>query len=72
MALCTTLGARPATPLVPNFGAIKTLVARLEENREYQYSRLADGVKAPVWVQIREDVPDNHGIEAELKAMGYT
>ena len=71
MPRSTTLGAGPSAPLVPNLGAIKILVQGLEENRKYRLSLSEDGVKAPQWVQIRDEVPHYKSIEGQLKAMGY-
>ena len=57
--------------VVPNVGTIWALVEGLEEGREFRHSRYEDGVRAPQYVEIREDVPVYCAIEAQLQAMGY-
>ena len=71
MPRSTTPAAGHSALLVPNLGAIKILVAGLEEGRKFCHSRFQDGVKAPQWVEIRNEVPNLRGIEAQLQAMGY-
>ena len=71
MPRSTTLAAGQGAPLVPIMGAIKTLVAGLEEFREFRHSRSEDGASAPQWVEIRDEVPNFRGMEAQLQAMRY-
>ena len=56
---------------VPNLAIIRGLMGGLEEGREFCHSRPEDGVCAPQYVEIRDDVSHHREIEAELQALGY-
>ena len=43
----------------------------IEEGWEFRHSRPEDGVRAPQYVEICEDVSHHREIEAELQALGY-
>ena len=71
MTHATTLTAGASNPLVHDLGAISALVEGLEERREFGHSRSEDGVVAPRYPEIGEDVPIYGAIKAQLQAMGY-
>ena len=47
------------------------LMRGLEEGREFRHSRPEDGVGAPCYVEVHEDVSHHREIESELRSLGY-
>ena len=46
-------------------------MGELEEGREFRHSRSVDGMRAPQYLDIREDVHIYRAIETHLQAIGY-
>ena len=46
-------------------------MAGREEGKEFCHSRSEDGVNAPPWGEIRDEVPNQCSIEVQLQATGY-
>ena len=59
---------------LPSLAIIRGLMRRLEECREcreFCHSRPGDILRAPPYLEIRDDVSHHREIDAELQALGY-
>ena len=70
MVRSTTLLTRPAAPMTPAAGDVAALMASFEWDREYRYSDLKHGTKAPQWVEIRSAARSAPASRAHCTAWG--